>query len=52
MAELNGDVADDMRITRLDSLELIGFGAVPAGSETTTQTETAKSTKKAETTTR
>ena len=29
MAELNGDVADDMRITRLDSLELIGFGAVP-----------------------
>ncbi len=52
MDELNGDVADDMRITRLDSLELIGFGAVPAGSETTTQTETAKSTKKAETTTR
>lgn len=35
MAELNGDVADDMRITRLDSLELIGFGVPPVGTETT-----------------
>ncbi len=33
MAELNGKVKDEERITRLDSLELLGFGSAPAASE-------------------
>ncbi len=34
MAELNGEVKDEERITRLDSLELLGFGSAPVASET------------------
>jgi len=34
MAELNGEVKDEERITRLDSLELLGFGSSPTVSET------------------
>ena len=54
MAELNGEVMDEERITRLDSLELIGFRTAadsvriaPQASETTAgTTEPAKKTKK------
>ena len=38
MAELDGDIADELRITRLDSLELLGFGAAPADVQTTPDT--------------
>ena len=33
MAELNGEVKEEDRITRLDSLELLGFGSLPAAPE-------------------
>lgn len=44
MAELDGEVADDMRITRLDSLELIGFGAAPATPEAAAQNDSVQAT--------
>lgn len=44
MAELDGEVTDDLRITRLDSLELIGFGAAPITTEATTQNDSAQAT--------